>query len=320
MKLTNIQHILAIAQAGSLRGGSRLLGITQPCLSRSVRDVENELGVSLFTRHGHGVSLTLMGQLFVQRGTAIEVELRRLNDELEHMRGHFTGQISIAMSSSANLSLMPKIVKDFADEYPEASLKLIENEFKPLEDEINSGEIDFFVGQYRESVAVSSLVVEKLFNNRRVVVGRKGHPLAQAKTLDDLRDARWIRPHFVNRQDEASFDAIFERVGLRPPEIVVEMRSAMMTLMAVAHTDMLTIVPVQWLDYAAVDGYIEGIDVVEALGESPVCIVRRGDVALTPLAERLYAMIRDAGWAYARELQERRGILQDDMDFSCAAE
>lgn len=306
MKLSNIQHILAVAESGSLRGGSRQLGITQPCMTRSIRDTENELGVSLFTRHGHGVTLTPMGEIFVRRATSIQSELRRLGDEIEQVKGHFTGQVAVAMSSAANIALLPKILQEFEHKFPDALLKLTESLFQPIEADIFSGEIDFFVGPLYEGATKTSLLVEKLFNNERSVVARVGHPLSNAKTLADLRDARWIRPSFTNRRDEADFEAMFERAGLPPPNIAMHTRSAMMTLMAVRNTDMLTILPIQWLDTPEAEDQLQLLDINEDMQAAPVCIVRRGDIPQTPLAEKLCDIARKAGLNYGLKMANRR--------------
>lgn len=309
MKLSNIDHIVAVAEAGSLRGGSRLLGITQPSMTRSIQDTERELGVALFTRHGQGATPTPMGELFVVRAKAIQSEIRRIFEEIEQAKGSFIGEVSVAMSSAANLALMPTVLGEFEAKYPDALLKLTESLFQPIEAKIHAGEIDFFVGPIYEGLVKTSLMIEKLFDNERIVIARKGHPLINAKTLGDLRDARWIRPTFTNQRDEADFDSMFERAGLPSPEIAVHMQSAMMTMMAVKNTNLLTIVPIQWLDFATESQEITAIPIVDAMPAAPVCIVRRGDYPLTPLAEKLCDITRKAGLNYGLRLDERRKAL-----------
>lgn len=309
MKLSNITHILAVVEAGSLRGGSRYLGISQPSMSRSIRDIENELGVPLFIRHGYGVTLTSMGEIFVRRATMIQSEIRRISEEIEQTRDNFVGEVSVAMSSAASLALMPTMLKEFDADYPQALLKLKESLFQPIEAQIHSGEIDFFVGPIHEGVIKTSLVSEKLFDNERIVVARKGHPLTGVKTLGELRGARWIRPSFANSRDEADFDAMFERAGLSTPDIAVQLRSSMMILMAVANTDLLTIVPIQWLDFAAEYRQIEVVPISDIMPAAPVCIVHRADLPLTPLAEKVSDITRKAGLNHGLRLAERKKTL-----------
>lgn len=298
MKLSHIRDVLAVAEAGSLRAASRQLGITQPSISRSIREAEHELGLSLFTRRTDGVTLTDMGRIFVRRATTIQSELRRVREELEQAKGNDVGEVSVAMASASSIALMPAILPGFQKAYPHALLKITESLFQPVERDILSGEIDFFVGPLDEGLSTTSLLVERLFDNRRVVFARLGHPSAGATTLAELRGARWIRPSFSTRYGEADFDTMFERAGLPQPEIVMHTRSALMTLLAVANSDLLTVLPDQWLDFAPASGRVQAITLAEPLHAAPVCTVRRGDVPLTPLAERLYDLTRKAGLNY----------------------
>ena len=302
MKLSQIRDVLAVVEAGSLRAASRQLGITQPSITRSIRDIENELGVALFTRRANGVTLTDMGRIFIRRATAIQVELRRVREELEQAKGDFVGQVSVAMSTASSIALMPTILPAFQSQFPDALLKLTESLFQPIEADILSGEIDFFVGPLDENLSSTSLLVEKLFDNRRVVLARKGHPLAQARRLAELDEARWIRPSFATQYGEADFDAMFERAGLAEPRIVMHTRSALMTLLSVANSDLLTVLPAQWLEFAPTADRIEVIELDEPLSAAPVCVVRRGDLPLTPLAEKMCDLTRKAGHNYGRRL------------------
>jgi LysR family transcriptional regulator of abg operon len=67
MKLSQLQEVVAIAEQGSVRAAARLLGIGQPTLTRSLAELERELGVTLFERRSRGVAATSLGQVFVTR-------------------------------------------------------------------------------------------------------------------------------------------------------------------------------------------------------------------------------------------------------------
>lgn len=64
IKLTHLRDVVAAAELGSLRAASRHLGIAQPAISRSIREIENELGATLFQRHQQGIRLTAVGEAF----------------------------------------------------------------------------------------------------------------------------------------------------------------------------------------------------------------------------------------------------------------
>jgi LysR family transcriptional regulator, regulator of abg operon len=303
MKLSHVRDILAVAETGSLRSAARKLGMTQPTMTRSLRDIEHEFGVALFTRHANGVMPTAMGQLFIRRATAIQSEVRRIREDLDQTKGNFTGQVSIATIFSTGLALLPTVLPSFQKRYPHGRLRITESLYRPIEADIISGQIDFFVGPLYEKPGNSLLAVEKLFDNRRVIVARKGHPLLSATSLADLQQAQWIRGSLSERPDESDLEMQFARAGLPAPEIVVQTQSATMALLTVINSNLLTIMPIQNLDFAATADWINTVKLEKPLPGAPICIVRRADLPLTPLAEKFCDMIRKAGSHYDRRLR-----------------
>ncbi|MDB5579241.1 MAG: hypothetical protein JWR80_4417 [Bradyrhizobium sp.] len=298
MKLTHLRDVLAVAEEGSIRGAGRLLGSTQPAVTRSIREIEHELGVSLFERHAKGVRLTEMGQVFVRRASAIQQEVRRAREEIEQMNGGTTGEVSIALSTATTMSLLPRALNEFRRRYPNAVLKVHESFFQPVKQDLLSGRIDLYVGPLDQAKSTPQFSVETLFDNYRQIVARKGHPLAAAKTLPELIGAAWVRPTLSSSIVEGDFEEMFVTAGLPRPNIVVNARSALTTMLTVAYSDLLTVVPRQWADLPLLQGAIEPL-AMPPLAAAPIAIVRRLDLPLTPIAEYLCDMIRRAGVHYA---------------------
>ena len=151
MQLGHLRDVVAVAQLGSLRAAGRHLGVAQPAITRSIRESEHELGVSLFERHAKGVRLTTMGTAFVRRAEAVAAELQRARDEIEQMKGRTTGEVSCALSTASTMALMPDAVATFRKRYPDAVLKISESMFQPIEASVIDGSIDFYVGPIDES-------------------------------------------------------------------------------------------------------------------------------------------------------------------------
>lgn len=300
MKFSSIDGILAVAEAGSIRGGSRTLGITQPSMTRSIRESENELGVPLFTRHGHGITPTEAGHVVIRRAGAIRIELARMNEEMRQAKMRIAGDVSIAMANALTILLAPVIAKEFESRSLNARLSMIESLFHPIENKVRQGEIDFFVGPMSETHSKTSLIIEKLYDERLVILARRDHPLRGAQRLSDLRSARWVSPPFADRRNAGGFDAMFERAGMPPPKIALEPQSACATLVAVTRSDLLAVVPSIWLGYAPAREQLVSINVPELFALPPICIVRRSELPLSPLAERLCDVVRKAGLNHGR--------------------
>lgn len=302
VKLNQLRDVLAVAETGSLRAAGRHLKIAQPAITRSIREIEQELGANLFERHAKGIRLTEIGRAFVARANAVQAELARAKDEVDQLKGNLTGKVSIAMSTASSMALLPKAQGEFRKRYPDAILKIAETFFAPVERELLDGRTDFYVGPFEAGGTSNSFVVERLFENRRRVVARKGHPLARARSFAELADARWLRPATAERSTEGDFSDSLAQFGLNNPQIVLQSRSALITMLTVASSDLLTVVPQQWLDSQITSGLIEALD-LPPFRAAPICIVRRADMPLTPMAEYLCDMMRRAGVQYAHRLE-----------------
>jgi DNA-binding transcriptional LysR family regulator len=146
MKLTQFRNVAAIAERGSLRAAARHLGLAQPALSRSVAELARELGASLFERRSKGMVATPLGQAFVRRATAILNDVRRARDEFEQLRDNATGLVTIGLSIAAHLWLLPKSLGPFRHRYPKIRLHIIEGFYPTLEQGLQDGSVDFYVG------------------------------------------------------------------------------------------------------------------------------------------------------------------------------
>ncbi|MGC4027375.1 MAG: LysR substrate-binding domain-containing protein [Steroidobacteraceae bacterium] len=294
MKLTHLRDIAAVAERGSLRGAARQLGITQPAISRSIREVEHDLGVALFERRAKGVILTPMGEAFLRRALVVQNELRRAREEIEQMKGQTAGHVTIALSTIAHIALLPKALDQFRAQYPDVFLRISEEQFMDVEGGLKDGTFDFYVGPLSETSLAMEFTVEKLFDNTRLVFCRKGHALAGAKSLRDLTSARWITTSITFRS-QAELGPLFEQYGLPAPRVEMQAHSALTMIIAAASSDLLVMLPKQWRDFPATHALLDAIEIEEKPAAAPICIVRRAQMPLTPAAEYMCDMLRRAG-------------------------
>jgi DNA-binding transcriptional LysR family regulator len=153
--------------------------------------------------------------------------------------------------------------------------------------------VDCYVGPPPEESPGKELVVEKLFDQSYVVLGRKGHPLSQARSLRELIDADWLT-HATTFKVKDELGPLFAQFKLPPPRLVMQSHSALTFLMTVAHSDLLMMLPSTWADTPLARELLQKISVVETLPCAPVCIIRRVGLPLTPAAEYFCDMMRRA--------------------------
>ena len=136
-------------------------------------------------------------------------------------------------------------------------------------------------------------IVEKLFDNTRMVFGRKGHPLAKARSLRDLVDAQWVSTSITRHADE-ELAPMFEQHGLPTPRIAMQAHTALTTIVSVAYSDLLAVLPIQWTQFAVTRDALQVINVNESILAPPICLAWRAGLPLTPAAEHLCDMFRRA--------------------------
>jgi LysR family transcriptional regulator, regulator of abg operon len=284
MKLEQLQHLVAIVEHGSLRAAARRLGVPQPALTRSVRALERELGVELFVRSASGMTLTAPGRPFHRRAAAIVNEARRARDEVRQIAGGEQGNVVAALSIMPHVGMLPGALPAFQQRWPRVKLQLIEGLFPDIEHALRDGEIDFYLGAAPRETPAAGLVVEHLFDNTRAVFCRKGHALAGARSLKALAGAQWAATAVDYNADE-DMARLFAQHGLPPPAVQLRARSAASMMVALAHTELLAMMPVQCTDFPMTRDALQVIRVRETLPAPAIVLVRRPDLPLTPAAE-----------------------------------
>ena len=299
MKLNQIRDVVAIADHGSLRAAAQYLGMAQPALTRSIRELEHELGVTLFERHARGVALTSLGEAFITRMRVIQAELQRSRDEMEQMSGRLTGQVSIGLSMACNIALLPGVLAPFKKRFRAVRLKVTERLFPELRKQLLDATLDFYVGPVIGRPVSRECAVETLFENECVILARKGHPLHSAKSLTALSEARWVGTQVADHYEQ-ELGPLFRSHGLKEPLIDAEATSALSALIVVANTDLLAMLPRQFLRYPGISQLLHPIYVKERLKAPDICLVTRSGLPLTPAAEYLSDLIRRTAMAESR--------------------
>ena len=292
MKFSALRDFLAVAERGSLRAAARHMGSAQPAISRSIQELEKELGVVLFERLPTGVRLTPLGEVFLRRASTVRNELRLAQEELNQLQGDTRGRLTVALSSVAHIALLPHVLRPFRARYPDVAMDIIDAVFPTVEGDLRDSRVDLYVGPAPDQVA-PDLVLEKLIDNTRVIVGRRGHPLAHAKSLRELVGAEWITTS-ITRKAEEELGPLFAQHGLPKPRLVIQAHSTLTFLVALAYSDLLMMLPVQWTHSPLLRDAVVPIRVQEVIPAPPVCLVRRNGQPLTPAAEYFCDMVRRA--------------------------
>jgi LysR family transcriptional regulator of abg operon len=293
LKLHHFRDAVAIAEHGSLRAAARHLGIAQPTLTRDLSELERELGAPLFERRSKGMLATPLGEAFVRRATAILNDVRRARDEFEQLRGNAVGSITVGLSIAAHLWLLPKVLKPFRRRFPKVHIHIIEGFYPTLEQGLQDGSVDFYVGPEPGLNLPRTLLKKTLLPGRRAVLCRLKHPLANATSLKDLINAEWVTTS-ITPKAEKELGELFKRYGLPEPTLAMRSQSALTLLTCLAHSDLLAMAPAQWTMSPFANRVLTAIPVREELSAPAIILVTRSDVPPSPAATFFIDLIKRA--------------------------
>jgi LysR family nitrogen assimilation transcriptional regulator len=145
MDLRHIQHFLAIAECGSLSKASTILGIAQPTLSRSVRQLEEDIGTYLFYRHGRGIRLTEEGAQFQTAVTPLIRDLLQAKDDIKGNAGVPAGPVVFGMPPSISGVIGSRLVEVFLERFPQVKLQIMDGFSGYVNEWLVSGRVDMAI-------------------------------------------------------------------------------------------------------------------------------------------------------------------------------
>ena len=182
MTLTQIQYVLAVAETGTISAAAKRLFIAQPSLTASIKELENELQVTLFRRTNKGVTLTPEGELLYSRIASAAVQIQDAEEELSATATLEHGAISISTTETAlNIYLSEKL-RAFHTEYPGIRLRISNHSTPQAVQAVRNGEVDFAIVTTPAEVENGLKMVE-LMPFYEVLVGGKTFTALASQTL-----------------------------------------------------------------------------------------------------------------------------------------
>jgi len=183
-----IRYAAALAEHGSFTRAADALDIAQPTLSRGIRDLEADIGLSLFTRHRHGVEVTDFGYLFLEQAASVSAQVEDLEREVALAKGLHKGELAVGFGPHAAELLLPHALPRFVSEHPAVRIRIQIDSIEVLGRALRQRSLDLVVGESTILEGDESIeVFEPLQPIKAYLFVRAGHPLVAAKDVS-LRD------------------------------------------------------------------------------------------------------------------------------------
>ncbi len=285
MRLNQIRDFIAAVEAGSLRAGARVIGVTQPAMTKSIRQLEAELQVKLLERSGRGAVATQAGKSFLARARVVQAELRKAADDLQVFQGGAEGSVAFGVAPQVCMLLVPETLQQFRRRYPYARLRIVEGVSTALVEMVRNETLDFSIGMRAINGPGAAMRFRPLFRPQLVVAGRKGHPLAAATSLRDLAACSWLMYYPLGAG--AMLEKAFNEAGAPMPRGIVQCESYATALALLANTDTLGLLMPQMLQDPYGRQRLQRMAVREAIPAPLLGMFWRADAPLTPAANAM---------------------------------
>lgn len=295
IKFRHLQTFVEVARQKSVVKAARLLNVSQPAATKTIRELEEVLGVAVVEREGRGIRITRYGEVFLRHAGAALTALRQGLDSVSQERTGGAPPIRLGALPTVSARIMPRAMTVFLEEATGARVKIVTGENSVLLEQLRVGELDLMVGRLAAPERMTGLSFEHLYSEPVVFAVRAGHPLLSGKQsifghlpgypiLMPTR-ASIIRP-FVERF------LIANGVGSLPNQIETVSDSFGRTF--VRSSDAVWIISAGVVAPDVEDGRLTTLPIDTSETKGPVGLTMRSDAVAAPALTILMQTIREA--------------------------
>lgn len=274
MKDHRLRALLAVVEAGSIRGAARLLNLSQAALTKALRELELAVGAELITRSYRGVRLTEAGRILHDRARAARQQLQLAETEIRALSGEVEERLVVGVTPMVALSVLADVWMHFKRLRPNVTLSLLEGLPSIVTPALLKGEIDFAVVMVDPALLPERLEFEPVTQTPFRVVGRVGHPAAGTTDLATLMQYDWVFSLHAGSYSERVLRWMAAR-NLPRPKRIIDCNSTLSNWQLVSTTDTLTVLPDVFFQAPSVGAQASGLSRFDiALPDALVGILR----------------------------------------------
>lgn len=268
LKIRQLVVFNTVVRERSILKAAEKLNVTQPAVTRTVRELESLFNCHLLERSNRGVTPTVFGEAFGQYAQSVICGLRHAMDKLNALHGADEGHVIVGTLISAAAQLLPRAIAALKQRTPRLVVTVLEGTNDLLLPSLANGEIDIVVGRIPDDASYFDVEYHVLYKESLLAMVSDRHPLATHSGAIDFASLvgyQWILP-VSESPVRRRVQALFDRMGTPLPEQTVESLSIATNLGLLDTIEAIVLVPESvGRYYAALGGYhiLEGLDLGE---------------------------------------------------------
>ena len=302
IKLRHLQCFLAVAQLGSLQKAANSLAISQPAVSKTLKELESLLSVRLFERGRNGALPTPAGAVFMRHASASLAALREAVSSVALSGNAASAIMNLGVLPTVAPSLMPQLLLQLerqpadAPAHPLGKLRIHTGSNPELLSQLRQRELDLVIGRFAEPAQMLGLSFEHLYAEPLVLAVRPGHPLLASQAsgtelLPALAKFTLILP-LPGTAIRHSADSFLLQYGLGGLSRTVETLSVSLVRHYTAASDAVCLFPLGALASELASGALLRLPIDTSGSEELVGLILRADMAATPAQQHVINTLR----------------------------
>ena len=221
MDMRQLRQFIAVVEQGNVRRAADAIHLSQPALTKSIHNLEEELGVQLLTRGPRGVAPTMYGEILLRHARLLRNESDRALAEIHAVKRGHIGHLRLGVANFS-ISSLPRVIAQLLATSPGLSFEIVDGNYEALTALVREGVLDAVASGFPMVHRAEDLVHEELVPGEFLIVCRPDHPMVVHKqTSEDVfAQQRWIIPN--RPQQIVDFlELTFRNAGLTPPKPMI---------------------------------------------------------------------------------------------------
>lgn len=196
VKFRHLHTFVEVARQKSVVKAAEILNVSQPAVTKTIRELEEALGVSVFEREGRGIRITRYGEVFLRHAGAALTALRQGMDSVSQELFDAAPPVRIGALPTISTRVMPRAMTLFLAEKTGSRVKIVTGDNAVLMEQLRVGDLDLVVGRLASPEKMTGLSFEHLYSEQVVFSVRNGHPLLKGKrsVFEGLADYPVLMP------------------------------------------------------------------------------------------------------------------------------
>ncbi len=247
LKLRHLTLVTTIEREGTLLRTAQSLHVTQPVVTRALREIEDVLGVELFVRGPRGVRPTPAGEILIDHAQRVLGNIRSAAVRIGELQRVGLEPVRVGTNLAGSYALIPTALIELKREHPGLSVTVVEGGSEDLAVQLRRTDVDLLVGrlQPRTDPNAEPLSRLRLYDEPVRLVVREGHPAlnAEDRQVEHLLDYPWILPNAPSLL-RSEIDDLFLSQDIPLPTDVIECSTILTVQGVLTATDAIAPLPV----------------------------------------------------------------------------